>query len=612
MANVASPAGGLVGSSNYNLYCIGDGGKPQALTGLSVEIEVTEEMVAVPSAPSIAGEQSNGIGFQLNCCPVDGPYPQLWQQYCIILSRNAEYLGWQINNWPSHSANWIIDNSGELMTIPAPALPGYACIPVGYRFVIELFMDEEARVYGVTFEVWEGAKNLVRKTIDMKYPGFLDVNNRQVTEDELGQVADVMLVIVGYGGGAATLLASGKGSIRFQAKNIDGLSVGNVFPSQVAGGGTAETSNVTYGVLKSGPAQIVLQSFDHTSPLACVAAQGYRNRVYSYLQGFGGTWTAEELNDAEGADEAFTDSPPGIAFAPAAVAIWIAFRGLDNSLGFSWQQLGSAVWNSTPPVYAAGNAFSSPSIANIGDTVCIAVQGPHNCLNFCWAELGSPQLHYEQVADQGTTFSAPSLAWIDNAACIAARGPDNSLLFYRQVIGAHGPWGPGESVPDAKTKQAFSAPSLAQVGDTACIAVQGTGGEVEFYWQEIGSAVWNSGTVPLAYSTVAAPSIAQVGDSVCIAAQGPNNTLWFFWQKIGFESGWKAQRVPNVNTSPAFSAPSIAQVGNVTWIAVKGAKATIECYAQAIGAKNWDHATIPNAYAYSGPVLAGVGPPPWE
>jgi hypothetical protein len=61
------PGGGLIGYSNYNLYdnCAN-------LTGVSVTVDVTEEMVAIPSAPSSAGTQSNGIGFQLNCLPPAG------------------------------------------------------------------------------------------------------------------------------------------------------------------------------------------------------------------------------------------------------------------------------------------------------------------------------------------------------------------------------------------------------------------------------------------------------------------------------------------------------------------------------------------------------------
>ena len=138
MANVASPAGGLVGNSNYNLYCRGDGGKPEPLTGVTVEIAVTEEMVAVPSAPSVDGEQSNGIGFQLNCCPATGALPHLWQQFMVTLSRTGQSLRWWINNWVDDSQTQVINNGGDLMTIPSTLAAGYARIPGSYRLVMEL------------------------------------------------------------------------------------------------------------------------------------------------------------------------------------------------------------------------------------------------------------------------------------------------------------------------------------------------------------------------------------------------------------------------------------------------------------------------------------------
>jgi len=38
---------------------------------------------------------------------------------------------------------------------------------------------------------------------------------------------------------------------------------------------------------------------------------------------------------------------------------------------------------------------------------------------------------------------------------------------------------------------AFSAPSVAQVGNSSVIAVEGPDGSVLFYWQPIGSLQWN-------------------------------------------------------------------------------------------------------------------------
>src|ERR1700757_5501109 len=73
---------------------------------------------------------------------------------------------------------------------------------------------------------------------------------------------------------------------------------------------------------------------------------------------------------------------------------------------------------------------------------------------------------------------------------IAVLGQGNNLWFFWQSIGTV-PWNP-ELVPGTP---GFSAPSLAQVGDSSVIAVQGPGHTLLFYWQSIGAVPWNSEVV---------------------------------------------------------------------------------------------------------------------
>jgi hypothetical protein len=79
------------------------------------------------------------------------------------------------------------------------------------------------------------------------------------------------------------------------------------------------------------------------------------------------------------------------------------------------------------------------------------------------------------------------------------------------------------------------------------IAVQGPRNSLQVYWQPIGSQQWNRETVAGPGSAFSAPSVAQVGDSTVIAVQGPNDqgpndTLLFFWQPIGSQQ-WNQENV---------------------------------------------------------------------
>jgi hypothetical protein len=254
MATVQPPTGGLMGYSNYNLYA-----NCADLTGVTVTIDITEEMVAVPSAPSSAGEQSNGIGFQLNCLPPKSSTATSWQQYILVLSRTGGDLRWGINNWDNDTQDQLINQGGDLAVIPSPFGAGYASIPAGYRFSIALANDAQHNVNGVTFSASDqnGTPLFEPKWVAMST--LVDQQGKPVTPADLGPIADIDFVIVGYANGADTTLTRGTGTITYQADSA--LTVLNTFPPCTAGENTGESSNVTYGELDSAPSAEIVQSF---------------------------------------------------------------------------------------------------------------------------------------------------------------------------------------------------------------------------------------------------------------------------------------------------------------------------------------------------------------
>ena len=113
--------------------------------------------------------------------------------------------------------------------------------------------------------------------------------------------------------------------------------------------------------------------------------------------------------------------------------------------------------------------------------------------------------------------------------------------------------------PGSALGNAFSAPSVAQVGNSSVIAVQGGSNSLQFWWQPIGSRQWNQEVVAGAGSgAFSAPSVAQVGNSSVIAAQGIGNSLQFWWQPMGGRA-MNSEVVASAG-SGAFSAPSVTQL----------------------------------------------------
>ncbi len=283
MGNVQPPSGGLIGYSNYNLY-----DNCENLTGVSVTVNVTEQMVAIPSAPSAAGIQSNGIAFQLNCLPRAGGRIT-WQQYIMVVSRTGEDLRWGVNNWDGNPADTdgIIDQGGHLATLPSPLGGGYSCIPVGYRLEIALGNDADDNINAATFSMYDQNGAPVFQPTTVALTSLTDVNGRQVTTAELSPIVDIDFVIVGYANGANTTLFRGAGTITYRARNF--LTVLNTFPPCTSGINTEESSNVTYGELGSSASAEIVQTFGVASislgDPAALYATGANNQQHVFCQG---------------------------------------------------------------------------------------------------------------------------------------------------------------------------------------------------------------------------------------------------------------------------------------------------------------------------------------
>ena len=244
---LAPPSGGLGSASNYVLYS-----NCNQLSGVSIAIDVTEDLVAAPPA---AGQQ-HGFSFQLNAySPKNQANPQdpewiVWQQYIIGVGRTA-VVG-AVNNWTAASL------SGE-QTINSPALvlthpPHPDMVPAGTQLTITLSTDQHGAVNGVTFASTPGQSQSLMLTSLTKTSGGA------VTSADLAPIVALELNLVGPGDRKVANLISGAGTITYAAANPleprDGLP-----PCVASDVGTGESSNSVYGELPSTPSTSLTQSF---------------------------------------------------------------------------------------------------------------------------------------------------------------------------------------------------------------------------------------------------------------------------------------------------------------------------------------------------------------
>jgi hypothetical protein len=590
----------LFANLNYHLYSPTAADEPAPLTKVLVTVAVDEErMIAVPVAPSSAGPQSNGISFQLNCSSPTTQTAISAQQYVMTLSRTDQLLACSVNNFkPTDPGGTPSINifGGVIGQIPSDEPPGYACLPYGYSFQIELDIDsgDTNNVLGATFSAFDTNGKTVGKPQTVDLTKNDDINQNPITDAELAPIVEMTLDIVGYSNGAHTMLISGSGHITYVTG--EALSTAADAPAGAYGIATVEASNVTYGELPAGPLPSpVTQSFGYAPGCSYVAVQGPGAALDLYSQPIGSVgWAHQQV---AGPGSAY--GPPVLTFANPTLAALIAVQGPRNNL---------SLWSHPPDwsldsISGDNETYLNPSIAQCGDYVFIAVQGPGHSLSVYWQEGGAWQ-QPQQVAKPGFAFSAPSLIQINDLACIAVQGPDNSLVFYSQSI--DDPSWPGTmwNPQTIRGATAVSTPSLAQIGAVPAIAVEGLYSALDFHIQRAGT--WTTEHVAPSPFAASSPSLAQVGDSACIAVQIPGHALRFYWQTIG-TSHWNPE--PVAGDDSTYSAPSLAQIGTSACIAARGSGDSVRYYWQTIGTGRW-HPEPPVAIAATQVTASlAAGPP---
>ena len=215
------PAGPLAGSCNN-------------LTGLSVTIIVDTDITG-----------TNGFGFQINAYSAKGEFDGA-QQYVALVDPNWEpsSIHCWVENWSSKTSS-IITLSEQL----AP-LPDYT-LPAGYKLTMTLLNDAADNITGAIYMLSDNLGNTVGNRT-------LSFGDRPA--QDLAPIVALQLNLVGDINGATTTLASGAGTITYNAANL--MSVLNTEPPCVDWDYiTVEAANSAYSLLPAAPSHSFTQSF---------------------------------------------------------------------------------------------------------------------------------------------------------------------------------------------------------------------------------------------------------------------------------------------------------------------------------------------------------------
>jgi len=339
------------------------------------------------------------------------------------------------------------------------------------------------------------------------------------------------------------------------------------------------------------------------SSVVIASRDGTNGDVHYWWQPAGsGTWHPELV--IEGGEVAYRrNQNPAIAWTGTSVVI-TAPDG-DGNLDYWWQPAGSATWHGAQVAAASGGAaYQNPAIAWTGSSVVITATDGDGNLYYWWGPSDGSNWHPElvvsagELGEQGAARNPqnPAIAWTGTSVVITA--PDwvgnlnywwqqaGSATWHRELVAASGP----------STGVYYENPAIAWTGTSVVITAPDSHGTLHYWWQPAGSATWHpeqvatglqAGTAPLPY-----PAIAWTGTSVVITATDTNGDIFYWWQQAG-SGNWHQEQLFQGLFPPADAPGPLPQNSSVAWtgtsvvVAATDGAGSLYYWWQQAGSSDW-------------------------
>jgi hypothetical protein len=235
---VPAPFQGLTSFSNYIMNNM-IARTCQPITGMSVEIDITEDIVC-----SNIDFGAKGFAFQINCESI-GSQIIGWQQYLITL-WGPSLIG-MVNNWYV-GKNYSIQQYTGLMDIADFTLFK------GWKLKIDLLNDANANIVGVNYSAFDATSTLAAHGTQM----IADIPGAHALG--VAPIGSCQVVLVGPMSGSDASLSSGRGTITCTSSSY--MRPGATFPPCVLDSTfTAESANSIYAALPDERARRFVQGF---------------------------------------------------------------------------------------------------------------------------------------------------------------------------------------------------------------------------------------------------------------------------------------------------------------------------------------------------------------
>jgi len=274
----------------------------------------------------------------------------------------------------------------------------------------------------------------------------------------------------------------------------------------------------------------------------------------NYWYQFAGTRNWHEQQAAT--SKTVTYGPATIGWTGSAVIIAAVTDSTDGNnttaLNYWYQFADTGTWHHQQvATNVSYSLYAGPSIGWTGSTVTITDSDPSGNLDYWYQFADTGTWHHQQVAPSSSAggqypyWHSPVISWTGSAVVIAAVDDEGDLDYWYQPVGT-GTWHRQQVA--AASVASYDAASIAWTGSSVVLAGVSETGSLNFWWQAAGTSRWHE--EPVATLSPGGdyfqPSMAAAGDSVVItdsdSSDDVGGNLDYWWQQDG-TAGWNPQQV---------------------------------------------------------------------
>jgi hypothetical protein len=179
-------------------------------------------------------------------------------------------------------------------------------------------------------------------------------------------------------------------------------------------------------------------------------------------------------------------------------AVVITDIDADGDVDYWYQYAGTRPWyeQQVAPAGSLSGFWSFPVISWTGSTVIIAATNENADLDYWYQDASTGLWHQQQVAGLGSVapYGPPAIAWTGSSVVLADVTENGSLNFWVQAAHTR-PWKLEHVATFSSAGNEYYRPSMAAGGGQVFITdsdgSDGNGGNLDYWWKQVGTTDWH-------------------------------------------------------------------------------------------------------------------------